>query len=288
MPAMIAPLPRRAFVTVSPSRAARASILLIAASVAPFAALSASAATPERACVVATDATATELSQRFVAALQTRHPDRVTRLYGNDGALQGFASPVSRGDYASIREYYLYFLQFDPQLKFEERQIELGCNFLVDSGNYTWSLKTADQFLPQTIPGRYRIVYEHNGTDWQIAEHLEELTLANADETAFNVPDPQPPRAPVTASGKGPAVAGFLKRSDDDTSVAKSAVESKRVDPSVDVLPQAASPQVSKLDKSQMSRLGLKHRNLQLKKTKPTDGASSNAWQDDLWRSPHQ
>ena len=188
------------------------------------------AATPELmapACAMATDATAITLAERFSAALQTRHPDRVTRLYAGDSQLQGFASPVTRADYASMREYFLYFLQFEPTVKFEDRQIDVGCNFLIDSGNYVWSVKTSETAQPQKLPGRYRMIYEHNGADWQIAEHIEELT--STGEAGLTVPDPQPARVPVAVAPIAPAVAGFLKRTiDDQPMVARPLTEQRR------------------------------------------------------------
>jgi hypothetical protein len=200
--------------------------------------LDCNAVTPELivpACAASTEATASMLSDRFNAALQTRHPDRVSRLYAPDGALQGFASPVARSEYATLREYFLYFLQFEPIAKFEDRQVDLGCNFIIDSGNLTWTLKTGELAQPQKLPTRYRIVYEHNGSDWHIAEHIEELTIANADDAGFIVPDPQPPRAPVAITPivpTAPAVAGFLKRSTDEPKVSsRPLVEQRRQEP---------------------------------------------------------
>jgi hypothetical protein len=205
----------------------------------------ASAVTPELiapACATATEATASMMSDRFNAALQTRHPDRVSRLYASDGAMLGFASSIPRAEYATVREYFLYFLQFEPIAKFEERQLEFGCNFIVDAGNLTWTLKSNEFALPQKLPTRYRIVYEHTGNDWQIAEYIEELTIANADEAGFNVPDPQPPRLPVAAAPAVPvvpAVAGFLKRSTDEPKAAsRPLTEQRRQEP----VKKAAAP----------------------------------------------
>ncbi len=203
------------------------------------AAMNCSAATPELiapVCAAATEATVSMLSDRFNTALQTRHPDRMSRLYAADAAFKGFASSVPRTEYATVRAYFLYFLQFEPVAKFEERQIEFGCNFLVDAGNLTWTLKASELAQPQKLPVRYRIIYEYNGSDWQIAEHIEELTIANADEVGFTVPDPQSPRVPVAVAPVlapvVPAVAGFLKRSNDEPrAVSRPLIEKRRQEP---------------------------------------------------------
>lgn len=245
--------------------------------------IAASAVTVELSCVAVTDETATTLAERFSAALQTRHPDRTTRLYASDGALQGFASPVARADYASIREYYLYFLQFEPQLTVVDRTVEHGCNYLVDTGNHIWSLKPVDQAEIQKVPGRYRIVYEHNGNEWQIAEHLEELTLANPVDGSFAVPDPQPTRTTVATSASAPAVAGFLKRSTDSASDPKSAAVPKRPDALTN--PAVEIPVTSKA--TGPSRLGLKQSSAtptaRKAKTEP-EPDSIDPWKDGIGR----
>ena len=169
--------------------------------------------------------------------LQTRHPDRVTRLFASDGALQGFASPVARKDYASMREYFLYFLQFEPQIKFEERHVDAGCNYLIDAGSYTWTLKPKDGSEAETVPARYRMVYEYDDGSWRIVEFIEEVTGVASDVSSFAVPDPQTPRAPVALAPKTPAVAGFLKRSTDTTAASKSRKTEKSLDPQPAAVP---------------------------------------------------
>ena len=92
----------------------------------------ASAVAPEAvpsACVTATDATADDLAERFTAEILSRHPDHMARLYAPDAALQGLASSALRTDYAGVREYFLYFLQYNPLVKFEERRLEVGLQF---------------------------------------------------------------------------------------------------------------------------------------------------------------
>lgn len=160
-------------------------------------------------CVVPTAATANDLSSRWVTALKTRHPDRVTRLFASDGALLGFASPVGRASYASIREYYLYFLQFEPQLKFGQHELEGGCNFFIDTGTYTWTLKTKSGDV-QTRDARYRFIYEFSAGQWRIAQHVDALQPGTGDQ-AFAVPAPAPARV-ARRSENGTAVAGYLKR----------------------------------------------------------------------------
>ena len=65
-----------------------------------------------RSCQIADDATATSLMDQWAEAIKTEHPDRITRLFAPDASMEGFASPVTRTTYATIREYYLYYFQF--------------------------------------------------------------------------------------------------------------------------------------------------------------------------------
>lgn len=179
---------------------------------------SVSAVTPEAApaCEALADATAAELTRRIDAALKSRHPDHITRLFAADAVMKGFASPLVREDYAGIRDYFLYFLQFEPVLTFEGRQIETGCNFAVDSGTYVWTLKPRNGAASEhyAIPTRYRMTLERIGATWQISELIEELKSADTVHAGalFALPLPQPARAADVAQSI-PAVAGFLKRS---------------------------------------------------------------------------
>lgn len=170
------------------------------------------------ACESLADAASAEVIGRITAALQSRHPDHVTRLFAADAAVKGFASPVIRNDYAGIRDYFLYFLQYEPTLTFEGRTIETGCNFAIDTGTYVWTLKPrgAEATEKHAIPMRYRMTFERVGTTWQISELIEEQRGADTSQITaqFALPAPQPTRAADVAR-TAPAVAGFIKRNDD-------------------------------------------------------------------------
>ena len=255
-------VPRRSYGAIFTLAAGAGSLL--SATLAP-----AHAVTPEvrgPVCEVATDATAVELSNRYNAALQTRHPDRVARLFSADAALLGFASPVARADYAAIREYFLYFLQYEPQIKFESRQVDVACNVVIDAGSYIWTLKAKDANQPEKLPARYRIIYEYNGSDWQISEHIEELTSDKASDTAFVVPEPQASRASAPTATTVPTVAGYLKRSGDVLSPG----ETPAPEPKTRAKPEA--------EKIEPTRLGAKPRSnqsdVQPAQSKPTKQAT--------------
>ncbi len=210
---------------------------LMAMSMQVYVALPSFSATPETtpACEQMADAAAADLAARFDAALKSKHPDHVTRLFTPDAVVKGFGSPVVRVDYASIRDYFLYFLQYEPTLAFEGRRIETGCNFAVDSGTYVWTLKPRDATTSasQAVPQRYRMTMERVGGTWLISELIEEPKGAEAVEAAslFALPAPQPMRAAETIAATVPAVAGYLKRSTDDATVGNTPQISKPAKP---------------------------------------------------------
>jgi hypothetical protein len=123
-----------------------------------------------------------------------------------------------RTNYAEIRDYFLYFLQYEPTITYNTRQIETGCNFAVDVGTYSWTLKPRNSASTEqyTIPARYRMTLEKTGTNWQISELIEELNDVDVARinALFALPELQPMRAAGNAA-PSPAVAGFIKRADD-------------------------------------------------------------------------
>jgi hypothetical protein len=156
-------------------------------------------------------ATAATLFDDWSAALKTQHPDRITRLFANDGAFRGFASPIARSGYMPIRDYFLYFLQFEPKAQVTTRSVETGCNFLIDQGSYVWTLKSRTTGAIETREARYYFIYEMSGGRWRISQYVDELA-ASAQVAAFAVPPPLVPRSPIVVAVGGSAVAGFVQR----------------------------------------------------------------------------
>ena len=171
-------------------------------------------------CQVPTAAAVAAMIDQLNAALRTQHPDRVTELFAQDAEVLGFASAVPRNRYAGIREYYLYFLQFEPQIRVTSRQIQTGCNFAIDAGTYVWTLKSNATATVEQREARYSFVYAFSDGDWQIAQYSDALVTANAADAAFAVPPPSGVRTAVAPQAKAapaaktvPAVAGFVRRS---------------------------------------------------------------------------
>ncbi len=162
-------------------------------------------------CTVPEAATAATLFDDWSAALKTQHPDRITRLFTTDGAFRGFASPIARSGYMPIRDYFLYFLQFEPKARVTTRLVDTGCNFLVDQGSYTWTLKSRTTGAIETREARYHFIYEMSGGKWRISQYVDELATG-ALVAVFAVPPPLVPRSPITVAAGGSAVAGFVHR----------------------------------------------------------------------------
>jgi hypothetical protein len=162
-------------------------------------------------CMVPEAATAAALFEDLNAALKTQHPDRIARLFATDGALRGFASPIARNGYMPIRDYFLYFLQFEPKARVTTRSVEMGCNFLIDQGEYVWTLKSRATGAVETREARYHFIYEMVGGRWRISQYVDELA-AGAQIAAFAVPPPLVPRVPIVVAPGGTAVAGFVSR----------------------------------------------------------------------------
>ncbi len=186
-------------------------------------------AEPSR-CAVPDAALATTLFEGWNAALKTQHPDRVTRLFETDGGFLGFASPIARTGYMPIRDYFLYFLQYEPKAQVTERHVETGCNFLVDQGTYVWSLKSRSTGAVETHEARYRFIYELSGGQWRIAQFVD--TLAGSEPVpGFAVPAPTSPRVAVINAANGTAVAGYVRRGRDASLVIPSRLNGPTLKP---------------------------------------------------------
>jgi hypothetical protein len=162
-------------------------------------------------CSVPEPEVAASLFDDWNAALKTQHPDRMTRLFANDGALRGFASPISRNGYMPIRDYFLYFLQFEPKARVTARSVETGCNFLIDQGNYVWTLKSRTTGAIETREARFHFIYEMSGGRWRISQFVDDL-VGGTQVAGFSVPPPLVPRVAIIVGPAGTAVAGFVRR----------------------------------------------------------------------------
>ncbi len=111
------------------------------------------------------------LFDRWNAALKTGNPDTVTADYAPDAILIPTITNEPRVGSEAIRAYFVDFLKKQPQGTITERIIRIGCNFALDAGTYTFTLKGDKPGTRSQVPARYTFLYEPQGGQWLIAHH---------------------------------------------------------------------------------------------------------------------
>ncbi len=111
------------------------------------------------------------LFDRWNAALKTGNPDAVTRVYTPDAILIPTVANDPRVGSEAIRAYFVDFLKKQPQGVIDKRIIRIGCNFALDAGTYTFTLKGDQPGTTTQVPARYTFLYEPRGGQWLIAHH---------------------------------------------------------------------------------------------------------------------
>lgn len=151
------------------SIAARAAIVAIAMASGPRA----HAREPLRAeaCARIAPQQVAALFDRWNAALKTGNPDAVTRDYAPDAILIPTLANEPRIGSKAIRAYFVDFLKKQPQGVVNERSIRIGCNFALDAGTYTFTLKGGQPGSTTQVPARYTFLYEPRGGQWLIVHH---------------------------------------------------------------------------------------------------------------------
>ncbi|WP_432722299.1 SgcJ/EcaC family oxidoreductase [Jeongeupia wiesaeckerbachi] len=132
--------------------------------------LSGTALAKAPSCAKTGDAAVAGLFDQWNAALATNNPDKVADRYWPDAVLLPTVSNTPRTDRASIRAYFVDFLQKHPQGKIDTRTIKINCNTAVDMGTYTFTLQDKDGHSKQ-VAARYTYVYENRGGSWKILHH---------------------------------------------------------------------------------------------------------------------
>lgn len=150
------------------SIAARAIIVALATASGPVAARE-----PARAenCARIDPQQVAALFDRWNAALKTGNPDAVTRDYASDAILIPTVTNDPRIGSKAIRAYFVDFLKKQPQGAIRDRTIRIGCNFALDAGTYTFTLKGDQSGSTTQVPARYTFLYEPRGGQWLIVHH---------------------------------------------------------------------------------------------------------------------
>lgn len=109
------------------------------------------------------------LFQKWNNALQTGDPDFVTTFYADNAVLLPTLSPVVRSSHEMIRDYFRFFLQFNPRAVLSEYHIRHFGDTAINSGIYVFTLTRGGK--EETLPVRFTFVYHKLPDGWKIAEH---------------------------------------------------------------------------------------------------------------------
>jgi uncharacterized protein (TIGR02246 family) len=118
-------------------------------------------------CKATSTAEIEALFDRWNKSLQTLDPHKVVSNYAEHSILLPTVSNKPRLTAAEKEDYFVHFLENKPSGKIDMRDIELGCNFAVDAGLYTFTFaKTGD-----VVHARYTYTYHWDGKQWLITSH---------------------------------------------------------------------------------------------------------------------
>lgn len=127
---------------------------------------SAAAATETATCAPTNEAEIAKLFDRWNTSLATLSPQEVAKNYSDDSVLLATLSDKPRLTQAERIDYFEHFLANEPKGHIDSRDIKIGCNWAVDTGTYTFSLKDGSK-----VPARYTYTYEAKDGNWLITSH---------------------------------------------------------------------------------------------------------------------
>src|SRR5262245_23742209 len=108
---------------------------------------------------------------RTVADGCTSDPNKIARLYAQDGVLWGTISHSIRNGAAGIQDYFQGACVKLPKLtvEFKDHLVRVYGNTAIDSGIYVFSFEKDG--AKTDLPARYTFVLVKNGGQWQIVDH---------------------------------------------------------------------------------------------------------------------
>lgn len=146
--------------------AAAGSVLLAGcASTAPATPAATNSTTPS--CTAITQDEAAQLFERWNSSLATGDPAKVVENYAKDSLLLPTLSDIPRFSAEEKADYFKHFLESKPNGKIDQRFIDIGCNYVVDSGHYTFTYGTDGT----EVKARYTFTYEFIDGKWMITSH---------------------------------------------------------------------------------------------------------------------
>lgn len=120
-------------------------------------------------CTVAKESEITQLFDRWNDSLKTKNPDNVVANYAEDAVLLPTLSNKPRTNHAEMRDYFVHFLEKSPVGKIDMRVVKMGCDFAIDTGLYTFTVKEGEE--TKTVAARYTFTYQLKDGKWLISSH---------------------------------------------------------------------------------------------------------------------
>ncbi|NKM83539.1 SgcJ/EcaC family oxidoreductase [Rhizobium laguerreae] len=127
---------------------------------------SAAAAAETATCAPTSETEIAKLFDRWNASLSTLSPQEVAKNYSEDSVLLATLSNKPRLTQAERIDYFEHFLANEPKGHVDSRDIKIGCNWAVDLGTYTFTMKNGSK-----VPARYTYTYEFKDGNWLITSH---------------------------------------------------------------------------------------------------------------------
>jgi uncharacterized protein (TIGR02246 family) len=125
-------------------------------------------------CEPVTEKQIVKLFDRWNASLATLKPEEVLKNYSEDSVLLATLANKPRLTQDERHEYFVHFLEQEPKGHIDSRAIKIGCNWAVDVGTYTFTLKDGSK-----LPARYTYTYEFTNGQWLISSHHSSMMPKN-------------------------------------------------------------------------------------------------------------
>ena len=122
-------------------------------------------------CAPVTEQEIAALFDRWNASLAMHDLDKVTANYAPNAVLLPTVSNRPRTDSAGIKDYFVHFLERNPQATIDSRTIRIGCNTASDVGTYTFKLSGKTPGTIEVVKARYSFIYELRDGKWVIVHH---------------------------------------------------------------------------------------------------------------------
>lgn len=107
------------------------------------------------------------LFDRWNDSLQTGDPHKVVANYAEESILLPTVSNTPRLTPESKEDYFEEFLKKKPFGKIDLRFVDIGCNYAIDAGLYTFTFGATGE----VVPARYSFSYKWDGSKWLITSH---------------------------------------------------------------------------------------------------------------------